>query len=184
MDTVDAQRAEIVEDGAARPSGRPHRVPDGAAMREVLGHFASGVVVVTASGPEGLLGFTCQSFASLSLDPPLVSFAPALSSTTWPRIRAIGSFCVNVLAEDQEDVSAGFARMGIDRFAGVGWRPGPADGHPLLDGVCAWVSCTLWREYDGGDHTIVAGLVRDLAADPTRAPLLFHRGRYGLAEPG
>lgn len=151
-------------------------------MREVLGHFASGVVVVTAAGSEGPLGFTCQSFASLSLDPPLVSLAPARTSTTWPRIRAVGAFCVNVLAEDQADLSAGFARREADRFAGVLWRPGPA-GAPLLDGVCAWISCTLWREYDGGDHTIVAGLVHDLAADPTRSPLLFHRGGYGLADP-
>lgn len=153
---------------------------DGTAMREVLGHFASGVVVVTAAGRAGPLGFTCQSFASLSLDPPLVSLAPARLSTTWPRIREVGAFCVNVLADDQAALSAGFARRGGDRFAGVSWHPGPG-GAPLLDGVCAWISCTLWREYDGGDHTIVVGLVHDLAADPTRTPLLFHRGGYGLA---
>ncbi|MGD9531361.1 MAG: flavin reductase family protein, partial [Pseudonocardia sp.] len=117
---MDAQRrVEIVEGGGAPPGGVPHRIPDGAAMREVLGHFASGVVVVTASAPGGPLGFTCQSFASLSLDPPLVSFAPALTSTTWPRIREIGSFCLNELAREQESVSAGFARRGIDRFAGI-----------------------------------------------------------------
>lgn len=151
-------------------------------MREVLGHFASGVVVVTAAGRDGPRGFTCQSFASLSLEPPLVSLAPARRSTTWPRIREAGVFCVNVLAEDQAELSAGFARSGTDRFAGVAWRPGPG-GAPLLDGVCAWISCSLWREYDGGDHTIVVGLVRDLAADPTRLPLLFHRGEYGLVDP-
>jgi 3-hydroxy-9,10-secoandrosta-1,3,5(10)-triene-9,17-dione monooxygenase reductase component len=156
-------------------------VVDGRTMREVLGHFASGVVVVTAAGRDGPLGFTCQSFASLSLEPPLVSLAPARSSTTWPRIREVGVFCVNVLAADQAELSAGFARSGTDRFAGVAWRPGP-DGAPLLDGVCAWISCSTWREYDGGDHTIVVGLVRDLAADPTRLPLLFHRGEYGLAD--
>ncbi|MGQ0576194.1 MAG: flavin reductase family protein [Pseudonocardia sp.] len=152
---------------------------DGATMREVLGHFASGVVVVTAAGRAGPLGFTCQSFASLSLDPPLVSIAPARTSTTWPHIRDAGAFCVNVLAQDQEELSARFARRGGDRFAAVAWRPGPG-GAPVLDGVCAWIACTLWREYDGGDHTIVAGLVRELAADPTRLPLLFHRGAYGL----
>jgi flavin reductase (DIM6/NTAB) family NADH-FMN oxidoreductase RutF len=155
---------------------------DPTAMREVLGHFASGVVVVTAAGPVGPLGFTCQSFASLSLDPALVSFAPARTSSTWPRIRQVGAFCVNVLAEEQEALSAGFARSGVDKFAGVGWRPGP-HGAPVLDGACAWIGCTLWREYDGGDHTIVVGRVRDLAADESRVPLLFHRGRYGLARP-
>lgn len=152
---------------------------DGDTMREVLGHFVSGVVVVTAADRTGPLGFTCQSFASLSLDPPLISLAPARTSTTWPRIRDIGAFCVNVLADDQAGVSAGFARRAVNRFGGVTWQPG-LGGAPRLDGVCAWLSCTLWREYDGGDHTIVAGLVQDLAADPTRLPLLFHRGRYGL----
>ena len=155
---------------------------DPATMREVLGHFASGVVVVTAAGSAGPLGFTCQSFASLSLDPALVSFAPARTSSTWPRIRDTAAFCVNVLAGDQEHLSARFARSGTDKFAGVAWRPGPG-GAPVLDGACAWIGCALWREYDGGDHTIAVGRVRDLAADPSRAPLLFHRGRYGLAEP-
>lgn len=151
-----------------------------ALMRETLGHFASGIVVVTARGPSGPLGFTCQSFASLSLDPPLVSFAPARSSSTWPRIRDVGAFCVNVLADHQEHRSAAFARSGTDKFAGVGWRPAPS-GAPVLDGGCAWIDCTLWNEYDGGDHTIVAGRVVDLGGDPARLPLLFHRGGYGIA---
>ena len=152
---------------------------DGASMRTVLGHFASGVVVVTAAGPAGPLGFTCQSFASLSLDPPLVSFAAARSSRTWPAIRAVGSFCVNVLAEDHERYSGQFARSGTDKYAGVRWRPGPS-GAPILDGVVAWIGCTLYGEHDGGDHTLVVGRVTALAADPARAPLVFHRGRYGL----
>jgi flavin reductase (DIM6/NTAB) family NADH-FMN oxidoreductase RutF len=152
-----------------------------AALRAVLGHFASGVVVVTAAGPGGPLGFTCQSFASLSLDPPLISFSPSRSSTTWPRIRAVGRFCVNVLAEDHRGHSDRFARSGTDKYAGVAWRPGPAQA-PVLDGVCAWIACELWREYDGGDHTIAIGRVTDLGADPSRAPLLFHRGRYGISE--
>src|SRR3712207_9239244 len=92
-------------------------------MRDVLGHFASGVTVVTAQGDDGPVGFTCQSFSSLSLDPPLVVIAPARTSRTWPRLRALGRFCVNVLAEDQSDLSARFARSSADRFAGVPWRP-------------------------------------------------------------
>ncbi len=98
-------------------------------MRDVLGHFVSGIVVVTAIGPDGPLGFTCQSFASLSLDPPLISFAPARTSSTWPRIREVGGFCVNVLAHGHQDVSNGFARSGTDKFAGVDWRPS-AHGSP------------------------------------------------------
>lgn len=151
-----------------------------ALMREVLGHFPSGVVVVTARGGTGPLGFTCQSFASLSLEPPLISFAPARSSTTWPAIREVGTFCVNVLAEPHEHLSALFARPGVDRFAGVGWRPAPS-GAPVLDEVTAWIDCALWAEHDGGDHTIAVGRVHDLGADPGRSPLLFHRGRYGIS---
>lgn len=153
-----------------------------AAFRDVLGHFASGVVVVTAAGPDGPLGFTCQSFAALSLAPPLVSFSPARTSTTWPQIRAVGRFCINVLAADQQPHSDRFARSGTDKFAGVRWRPGPS-GAPVLDGVCAWVDCTLWREYDGGDHTIALGHVEALDAHTARTPLLFHRGAYGIAHP-
>ena len=155
-----------------------------AMLREVLGHFVTGIVVVTSVG-DGAdpVGFTCQSFASLSLDPPLVSFSPARTSTTWPRIRPVGTFCVNVLAEDHQELSAGFARSGADKFAGVGWRSAPS-GSPILDGVSAWVDCTLWNEYDGGDHTIVVGRVRDLGADPARLPLLYYRGRYGVTADG
>ena len=153
-----------------------------AMLRDVLGHFASGVVVVTAQGTDGHpLGFTCQSFASLSLDPPLVSFAPSRTSSTWPRIRDIGSFCVNVLAADHRELSVGFARSGrtVDKFAGVDWCPAPS-GAPVLEGVSAWIDCTLWAEYDGGDHTIVVARVLDLGAHPDRRPLLYHRGSYGL----
>jgi 3-hydroxy-9,10-secoandrosta-1,3,5(10)-triene-9,17-dione monooxygenase reductase component len=159
------------------PTRFPGTAPDPTAMRATLGHFASGVVVVTATGQDGPLGFTCQSFASLSLDPPLVSFSPARTSSTWPRIRASGRFCINVLAENQQRLSDQFARSGTDKYAGVPWRPSPS-GAPVLDGVCAWIDCALWREYDGGDHTIVLGHVAALGADASRAPLLFHRGRY------
>jgi flavin reductase (DIM6/NTAB) family NADH-FMN oxidoreductase RutF len=149
-------------------------------MRDVLGHFATGIVVITAVGPDGPVGFTCQSFASLSLEPPLVSFSPARTSSTWPRIRTIGRFCVNVLAGHQERISNAFARSGTDKFAGIAWTPSPA-GAPVLDGVCAWVDCSLSAEHEGGDHTIVVGRVHDLRADEAATPLLFHRGGYGLA---
>ncbi|HEV7870413.1 MAG TPA: flavin reductase family protein, partial [Modestobacter sp.] len=103
----------------------PPAVVDPRVMRDVLGHFVSGVTVVTAMGADGPLGFTCQSFSSLSLDPPLVAFAPARTSTTWPRLREAGRFCVNVLAEEQSDLSRQFARSGTDKFAGVSWAPSP-----------------------------------------------------------
>ena len=152
-------------------------------MRDVMGHFASGVTVVTSATGAGPIGFTCQSFSSLSLDPPLVVLAPARASRTWPRVRDLGRFCVNVLAEDQTRLSATFAGTSADRFAGVGWRPSP-QGQPVLAGVVAWIDCALWAEDAGGDHTLVAGRVLDLGADPGRRPLLFHRGGYGLLGDG
>jgi 3-hydroxy-9,10-secoandrosta-1,3,5(10)-triene-9,17-dione monooxygenase reductase component len=164
------------------PDGAPPIV-DPRVMREVLGHFASGVTVLTAVTDEGPIGFTCQSFSSLSLDPPLVAFAPARTSRTWPRLREIGRFCVNVLAEGQDDVSQNFARSGTDKFAGVPWTPS-VHGAPVLDDVVAWIDGELWAEYDGGDHTIVVARVLDLGAHPERRPLLYHRGTYGLLRRG
>ena len=162
-------------------SGSPDvpRIVDPQVLREVMGHFASGVTVVTALTADGPAGFTCQSFSSLSLDPPLVAFAPARTSLTWPALRAIGRFCVNVLAEGQDDVSQNFARSGADKFAGVRLSPS-AHGSPVLDDVDAWSDGELWAGYDGGDHSIVVARVLDLGADPDRRPLLFHRGAYGL----
>ncbi|MDI2028228.1 flavin reductase family protein [Saccharopolyspora sp. TS4A08] len=146
-------------------------------LREVVGSFCSGVVVVSAVGSDGPIGLTCQSFASLSLEPPLVTFAVARTSRTWPRIRDVGSFCVNILAADQRELSQQFSRSGADKFAGVEWSPSPL-GAPVLDGVVAWIDCELRHEYDGGDHTIVIGEVHDLAGTGERRPLLFHRGDY------
>jgi 3-hydroxy-9,10-secoandrosta-1,3,5(10)-triene-9,17-dione monooxygenase reductase component len=149
--------------------------------RDVLGHFASGVTVVTADTATGPLGFTCQAFSSLSLDPPLVLFAPARTSTTWPQLREIRRFCVNVLAEDQTALSQAFARSGVDKFAGVPWTRSRL-GSPVLQDVVAWIDGELWAEYDGGDHTLVVVRVLDLGANPARRPLLFHRGTYGLLD--
>jgi 3-hydroxy-9,10-secoandrosta-1,3,5(10)-triene-9,17-dione monooxygenase reductase component len=160
---------------------RPRHIVEPAQMREVLGHFASGVTVLTALTGEGPIGFTCQSFSSLSLDPPLVVFAPGRSSTTWPRLRDLGRFCINVLAEGQDDVSQNFANSGADKFAGVRWTTS-AHGSPVLDGVVAWIDAALWAEYDGGDHTLVAARVLDLGAEAERRPLLYHRGTYGFLQ--
>jgi 3-hydroxy-9,10-secoandrosta-1,3,5(10)-triene-9,17-dione monooxygenase reductase component len=162
----------------ATPAEVP-RIVDRQVMRNVMGHFASGVTVVTAVTDTGPMGFTCQSFSSLSLDPPLIAFAPSKTSRTWPALRALGQFCVNVLGEGQGEVSQNFARSGVDKFAGVPWNPSP-HGSPVLDDVVAWIDGQLWAEYDGGDHTIAVARVLDLGADPERRPLLFHRGTYGL----
>src|ERR1700677_3822232 len=97
---------------------------DQARFREVLGHFATGITIVTATDEGEPVGFSCQSFAALSLDPPMVILAPAKSSTSWPRIAQAGAFCVNILSDAQEDVCRGFAVSGGDKFVGVEWTPG------------------------------------------------------------
>jgi flavin reductase (DIM6/NTAB) family NADH-FMN oxidoreductase RutF len=158
----------------------PTAVPpaaDPALFRSVLGSFCSGLTVIAATGPDGPLGMTCQSFTSLSLDPPLVLFSPGKGSTTWPRIREIGAFCINVLAEGHEEISTRMARSGADKFAGVNYDQSPL-GAPRLAGVAAWLDCTLHAEHDGGDHTIVIASVGDLAVARETRPLLFHHGRY------
>ncbi|HVM01111.1 MAG TPA: flavin reductase family protein [Acidimicrobiales bacterium] len=156
---------------------------DAARFRQVLGHFCTGVVVVTGLAEAEPIGFTVQSFTSVSLDPPLVTVCPARTSATWPRLRSAGGFCANVLASDQEALGRVFATAGGDRFRGVGWRPSPATGSPLLDGVLAWVDCRIEAEHDGGDHLIVVARVLDLGVGGTGRPLLFYRGGYGRFEP-
>ncbi|MCL4414268.1 MAG: flavin reductase family protein [Actinobacteria bacterium] len=150
-------------------------------LREVLGNFATGVTVVTALEPDGPVGFTCQAFTSLSLDPPMVALAPAKTSTSWPRIAAAGYFCVNILGEHQEALSRAFAVSGGDKFSGVGWHEG-ASGAPVLDGSIAWVECTFVMSHDAGDHELVIGRVLDLGVSGG-APLLFFRGGFASLAP-
>ncbi|MFB6697158.1 flavin reductase family protein [Streptomyces rubiginosohelvolus] len=150
-----------------------------AEFRRVLGHFASGITVVTARDADGPTGFACQSFASLSLDPPLVTFMVARTSTTWPRIARAGSFCVNILGTEQGALCRGFAVSGADKFAGVAYGDAPATGSPLLDSVPAWIDCRIHAVHTGGDHLIVVGRVEALGAEEEGEPLLFHRGAFG-----
>ncbi len=128
------------------------------------------------------VGFTAQSFTSVSLEPPLVSFCPAKTITSWPHIRAAGHFCVNILSDRQEALSRTFGGRGQDKFQGVGWRPAPVTGSPVLDGVIGWVEGRVTAEYDAGDHLIVVGRVLELD-DGEGRPLLFYRGGYGRFEP-
>jgi 3-hydroxy-9,10-secoandrosta-1,3,5(10)-triene-9,17-dione monooxygenase reductase component len=155
---------------------------DGRRFRTALGQFCSGVVVATGCLEGAPAGFAAQSFSSLSLDPPLIALFPARTSTSWPKLRDSGSFCINILAADQKPVCDLFAKSGIDKFAELAWRPG-VTGSPVLDGVLAYIDCTLEAEHDAGDHTIAVGRVRDLEIlDPAGAPLLFFRGQYGQFE--
>lgn len=147
-------------------------------FRDVLGHYCSGVTVITAMHGDAPVGFACQSFQSLSLDPPMVSFAPAKTSTTWPRIRRSGRFAANVLAEGQHDLCRRFAVSGGDKFGGIRWRAGRS-GSPILEGALAWIDCEIAEEVDAGDHVIVLGRVVELASNGGSRPLLFYRGKFG-----
>lgn len=148
-----------------------------AEFRAVLGHFASGVTVVTGIDGEGPVGLTCQSFFSLSLDPPLIAIAPSNTSVSWPRIAAVGSFCVNVLSAEQEAVARDFAVSGGDKFTGVGWSPA-SSGAPHIHDVLAWLDCDIREVIDGGDHRLVVGRVRELGSGRGE-PLLFYRAGFG-----
>jgi len=153
---------------------------DQAWFRKVLGHFPTGVVIVTAMSGDAPTGLAIGSFLSVSLEPRLVAVLPAKTSTSWPRIAAADSFCVNVLHVEQQDLCRRFAVSGGDKFAGVRWRPAPS-GAPILDGALAWIDCDHERSVDAGDHLMVLGRVRSLEVDAGQvpAPLIFFQGRYG-----
>ena len=156
---------------------------DSKRFRHVLGHFPTGVAVVTALPPDGKpAGMAVGSFTSVSLDPPLVAFLPDKSSSSWPRIEEAGSFCVNILGSEQESVCRTFAVKGGDKFAELGWRKA-GSGSPLLDGVVAWIDCDIETVHEAGDHYIVIGRVRDLDVAEQNLPLLFFQGGYGRFTP-
>lgn len=151
---------------------------DSAKYRQVLGHFPTGVTVITAAPDGEPVGLAVGSFSSVSLDPPLVAFFPGRSSSSWPKIESAGSFCVNILAEDQEEVCRRFASKDEEKFAGLGWTPA-GSGSPLIDGAIAWIDCDIHSVIDAGDHHCVLGLVRDLGVGHDGPPLIFFRGGYG-----
>ena len=156
---------------------------DGRTFRHVLGHYPTGVCVVTATcADRSSAGMVVGSFTSVSLDPPLVAFFPGKSSSSWPKIERAERFCVNVLASDQQDLCRAFAAKGDDKFAGIAHRLSD-NGSPILDDVVAWIDCTLYAVHEAGDHYIVLGMVRALDIVRPEQPLLFYRGKYGNFEP-
>jgi flavin reductase (DIM6/NTAB) family NADH-FMN oxidoreductase RutF len=147
-------------------------------FRSVLSHFGSGVVVLSAITEDGPVGMTCQSFFSLSLDPPLIAVSPARTSSTWPRIAEVGHFAVSILAHDQEQVCRSFAVSGGDKFLGVDWQPAQHTGAPMLAGALAWLDCLVDAVHEAGDHYLVVARVLALEAGQGR-PLMFYRGGFG-----
>ena len=155
-----------------------HLSPNEAAhFRRVLGRYPTGVVVVTTKNDGELHGMACNSFTSVSLDPPLVAFCPARSSSTWPKMRPVRKLVINILGHEHQEVSRRFASRDVDRFAGVDHWPAPS-GMPVLGAAIGWLDCTLEAEYDGGDHTIVVARVEALGLREGDS-LVFMGGAYG-----
>ncbi|WP_157551970.1 3-hydroxy-9,10-secoandrosta-1,3,5(10)-triene-9,17-dione monooxygenase reductase subunit [Nocardia uniformis] len=160
---------------------------DGRGFRNVLGQFCTGITIITTfdevEGEKNPIGFACQSFAALSLDPPLVLFCPTKTSRSWAAIERSGKFCVNILAEEQQEVCARFGSREPDKFAGTDWHTSDLD-LPVLDGTLATLQCTVADVRDGGDHFIVIGRVLALSeSTDSDRPLLFYRGQYTAIEP-
>ncbi|MFI0418266.1 flavin reductase family protein [Spongiactinospora sp. 9N601] len=152
-------------------------------FRRALAVHAAGVVIVTASSGDTPVGLTATSFTSVSLDPPLVSFYVDRSSSTWPWMRTAEHFVVNILASEQAELAARFARKDIDRFAApTRWNRGPL-GQPVLDDVSGHLFCRPRETIAVGDHFLVVGLVTDVSVRTATRPLLYHQGRFGRFTP-
>jgi 3-hydroxy-9,10-secoandrosta-1,3,5(10)-triene-9,17-dione monooxygenase reductase component len=149
------------------------------AFRDALALYASGITIIAGLDNDEPLGFTCQSFYSASVAPPLISFSVMANSSTYPRIRETGKFSVNVLAEAQQAISDQFGRKGKDRWAGIAWRMTPGR-NPVIVGTLMWLDCKIVAEHQAGDHSIVIGEV--IAMSPTDwhdgAPPLYFKGKY------
>lgn len=175
------RRASASPNGSAG-NGQADRVTDIDSMRfrSILGRFATGVVAITAVDPETgrPTGLAANSFTSVSLDPALVAFCVAHTSTTWPKLRGADRHCVNILSEPQREVCLQLATKGGDKFADLTWTSSPG-GSPVIDGALAWLECSVEAEYTAGDHVIVVARVHHLDKHHDGEPLVFYRGSYG-----
>ncbi|GAA3044122.1 flavin reductase family protein [Kitasatospora albolonga] len=156
---------------------RPATATPADLLRSTLRQYASGVTVITATGPAGPAGFTATSFTSVSLDPALVSFYVSATASSAPAVRAAEAFTVHVLRHGQRELATRFARSGIDRFAGTGWHTGP-HGTPLLPGAAARLTARTVQITPVADHLLVVGEVVTADTDGG-APLVHHDGGYG-----
>ena len=153
---------------------------DSSEFRRVLGHFPTGVTIVATDHGGKATGLAVGSFFSVSLDPPLIGFCVGNTSASWAAMRDSGHFVVNVLADDQGEVSGRFAGKSDDKFAGIDWTPSPVSGSPRISGCVAHLDCTTESILPGGDHEIVIGRVHALDVHRGDAgPLLFFKGSYG-----
>ncbi|MGK9270879.1 flavin reductase family protein [Williamsia muralis] len=148
-------------------------------FREVMGHYPTGVVVVTGRDNEGdILAMVVGTFNSVSLDPPLVSFMPMMTSRTFARMRECSSLCINILGGEQEDIVLTIAQRWENKLDGIDWFPSPS-GDPVLSESIAWIDTTIWNTVEAGDHWIVLCRVNDMAVANPVSPLIFFQGGYG-----
>lgn len=146
-------------------------------LRRVMGHFATGVTVITTKDIHGVpYGLTANAFMSLSLDPPLALIGIDKSAQCYSCFDASKVFAVNFLSDEQEEMSRRFATKGIDKFAGLKWQEG-SSGAAILPGVIGYVECRVKKIHDGGDHAIIVGEIVSARAQGGR-PLLFFQGKY------
>ena len=157
----------------------PNTTIEPLSFREALGHYASGITVITSHLDGEPIGFTCQSFYSVSTSPPLVSFSVMASSASYPKIRQAGRFVVNILSDEQAGISNQFARKGTDKWHAVEWQQSPL-GNPIIAGSLHWLDCKIHAEHAAGDHLIVIGEVKALSLQATAVtqPLLYFKGQY------
>jgi flavin reductase (DIM6/NTAB) family NADH-FMN oxidoreductase RutF len=149
------------------------------AFRNALGSFPTGVAIITTTGPDGQpIGLTCNSFSSVSLDPPLVSWGLRINSKSLEAFRRAGAFAINILAEDQKDLSGRFASSAIvDKFEGVAWRAG-LQGLPVIEECVATFECTKFAEHLAGDHVLFLGQVMKFEHGRHEDSLVFYKGAY------
>lgn len=152
---------------------------DTRALRDNLGSYASGIAVIASHDGKEPFGFTCQSFHSVSLNPPLISFGVMKTSSSYPRIQETRTFSVNVLAKTQQGISAQLARRGGDKWAGIAWDMTPGS-NPAIAGTLMWLDCDLFAEHEAGDHYIVIGRVSGMSPRGWHdgEPLLYFKGQY------
>ena len=153
---------------------------DATVYKNVLGSFPSGVTVITTQDDDGsVVGLTASAFSSLSMDPPLVLFCPNYSSGSYPVLIKNKRFAIHVLSGGQQTEAYAFARKGKDKAQGIEWTLSEL-GNPILANATAVIECELWREYDGGDHAIIVGAVKNLILpDQPATPMIYHKGKLG-----
>lgn len=154
---------------------------DRRAFRQALGQFPTGVCVVTCSAEFGRLGMTISSFNCLSLEPPLVLFSIDRKAVSLPLWEKAAGYAINILAENQKDISNRFAMSLSNKWEGMRFAHGHC-GAPLLPGVAAVFECVPWAKHDAGDHILFIAEVQGFSSSTDRMPLVFSKGRYAALQ--